>query len=89
MEAVLEALGIAVLVLLVAIGLLAGWIAGAIAGRQRAMYLVLGVLGAVTAPIVLMALGVGLLAAGGVLAVLAVSAVGAILLLVLVKLLAR
>jgi uncharacterized membrane protein YeaQ/YmgE (transglycosylase-associated protein family) len=89
MEAVLEALGIAVLVLLVGIGLLAGWIAGAIAGRQRAMYLVLGVLAAVAVPLVLMALGVGLLAAGGVLAVLAVSAIGAILLLVIVKLATR
>jgi uncharacterized membrane protein YeaQ/YmgE (transglycosylase-associated protein family) len=89
MEAVLEALGIAVLVLLVGIGLLAGWIAGAVAGRQRAMYLVLGVLAAVAVPLVLMALGVGLLAAGGVLAVLAVSAIGAILLLVIVKLATR
>lgn len=86
MEALFETLGIVALVLLVGIGLLAGWIAGMIAGRQMAMYLALGVVGAVAAPFLLAALGVGLLAAGGLLMVLAVAAVGAILLVAVVKL---
>ena len=86
MEALFEALGVAALLLLVAIGLLAGWFAGMIAGRHKGMYLVLGVVGAVALPFLLAALGVGLLAAGGVLAILAVAAVGAVLLVAIVKL---
>jgi uncharacterized membrane protein YeaQ/YmgE (transglycosylase-associated protein family) len=86
MEALLEAMGIAVLVLLVGIGLLAGWFAGVIAGRRRAMYLGLGVVGAVALPFLLAAVGVGLLAAGGLLAVVATAAIGAVLLVGIVKL---
>lgn len=87
MDGFLDTLGTVTLVLLVAIGLLSGWIAGTIAGRRKGLYLVLGVVGAVAAPFLLAALGLGVLAAGGLLAILAAAVVGALVLLVLARLL--
>lgn len=86
MHGFFDALGSVTLVLLVAVGLLSGWIAGAGAGRRKGLYLLLGVVGAVAAPFVLAALGLGVLAAGGLIAILAVSLIGAALILVLAKL---
>lgn len=85
MEGFWDALGTVTLVLLVAVGLLAGWIAGAIAGRRKALYLVLGVVGAVAAPLILAALGLGVLAAGGLLVMVAAAVVGAVILLAIAK----
>lgn len=87
MEGFLDALGVVALVLLVGIGLLAGWLAGAVAGRRKGLYLVLGVAGAVAAPFVLAALGVGILAAGSLVAIVVVAAIGAALILVLARVL--
>jgi hypothetical protein len=39
MEGFWDALGTVTLLLLVAVGLLAGWIAGAVAGRRKGLYL--------------------------------------------------
>lgn len=86
MEGFFEALGTVTLVLLIVVGVLAGWIAGTIAGRRRALYLALGVGGAVALPFILAALGVGILAAGGVLAILIAALVGAVIVLVVAKL---
>jgi uncharacterized membrane protein YeaQ/YmgE (transglycosylase-associated protein family) len=86
MEGFWDALGTVTLVMLVAVGLLAGWIAGAIAGRRKVLYLVLGVVGAVAAPLILAAMGLGVLAAGGLLVMLAAAVVGALILLVIAKL---
>jgi uncharacterized membrane protein YeaQ/YmgE (transglycosylase-associated protein family) len=86
MEGFWDALGTVTLALLVVIGLLAGWIAGAIAGRRKVLYLVLGVVGAVAAPLILAVFGLGVLAAGGVLAILVAALVGAVILLVIAKL---
>jgi uncharacterized membrane protein YeaQ/YmgE (transglycosylase-associated protein family) len=86
MEAFWDTIGTVTFVLLVAVGLLAGWIAGAIAGRRRALYLVLGVVGAVAAPLILAAVGLGVLAAGGLLAMIAAAVVGALIILVIAKL---
>jgi uncharacterized membrane protein YeaQ/YmgE (transglycosylase-associated protein family) len=85
MEGFWDALGAVTLILLVVVGLLAGWIAGAVAGRRKGLYLLLGVVGAVAAPFLLAALGVGVLAAGGLLAILAVAIVGAILILLVAR----
>ena len=85
MEGFLDALGVVALVLLVGIGLVAGWLAGLVAGRRKGLYLLLGVAGAVAAPFVLAALGVGILAAGGLVAILIVAALGAALILVLAR----
>ena len=85
MEEVLNAIGALSLVLLVVIGLVAGWIAGKVAGRNRALYLVLGVMAAVATPFVLAALGLGVLAAGGILVILIVAAVGALVVLAIAR----
>lgn len=89
MEAFLDTLGAVALIALVAVGLAAGAIAGAIAGRNRLLYLVVGVVGAVALPFVLAALGITVVAAGGLLALLAVAALGALLVLALVSALRR
>ena len=71
MEAFLDTLGAVALIALVVVGLAAGAIAGAVAGRNRLLYLILGVVGAVALPFILAALGVTVVAAGGLLLLLA------------------
>ena len=85
MEDLLQALGTVTMVLLVGIGLLAGWIAGVIAGRRMLLYMAVGVVAAVAAPFIVAALGLGVLAAGSLLAILAVAFVGAVIVLAIVK----
>ncbi|SFO90408.1 GlsB/YeaQ/YmgE family stress response membrane protein [Tranquillimonas alkanivorans] len=85
MEGFLDALGTVALILLVLVGLLAGWIASVIAGGHRVRYMALGVAGAVVLPFLLAALGLGILAAGGLLAILAVALIGAVIVLVVAK----
>ncbi len=86
MEGFLEALGAVGLVFLVIVGLAAGWIASMVAGgRHRVRYLVVGVLAALATPFVLAAVGVGILAAGGLVAILLVAAVGALAVLAVVR----
>ncbi|WP_339636884.1 GlsB/YeaQ/YmgE family stress response membrane protein [uncultured Sulfitobacter sp.] len=89
MEAFLDTLGAVALIALVVVGLAAGAIAGAVAGRNRLLYLILGVVGAVALPFILAALGVTVVAAGGLLLLLVVAAVGAALVLALVAALRR
>lgn len=82
----MDALGAIGVVLLILVGLLAGWIASLLAGgRHRGRYVAIGVVAALASPFVLAAVGVGLLAAGGLLAILVAAAVGAIIVLVIVK----
>jgi uncharacterized membrane protein YeaQ/YmgE (transglycosylase-associated protein family) len=85
MEGFWDTVGTVTFVMLVAIGLLAGWIAGAIAGRRKVLYLGLGVVGALAAPLVLAALGLGVLAAGGLLVMIAAAVVGALIILVIAR----
>ena len=83
MESFLDTLGAVALILLVLVGLAIGALAGFVAGRNRLLYLLLGVVGAVALPFILAALGVTIVAAGGLLVVLIVAAIGAALLLAL------
>ncbi len=85
MEGLLDAIGAVALSLLVLIGAASGFIAGKIAGRNMVLYIVAGIVAAVATPFVLAALGIGLLAAGGLVLILAVAAVGAIIVLVAVR----
>lgn len=89
MEAFLEALGVLGVVFLVVVGAVAGAIAGAVAGRNRALYVVMGIVGALALPFLLAALGVFLAVGTGLLAILVVGAVGALVLLALVQLIRR
>lgn len=87
MEGFLEALGVIGLIGLVVVGLLAGWIASVVAGARNSLgYMVIGVAAAVSTPFVLAALGVGLLAAGGLIAIVLAAACGAILVLLIARL---
>ncbi|WP_424931801.1 GlsB/YeaQ/YmgE family stress response membrane protein [Amaricoccus macauensis] len=86
MEGFLEALGWAGIIILTLIGLVSGWLASVVAGgRNRPKYLIIGVLAALATPFVLAALGLGVLAAGGLLAILFAGIFGAVVVLVLAK----
>lgn len=86
MEGFLDALGTVLLIVMVVIGALAGFIAGKVAGRRTGLYVILGMVGAVALPFILAALGIGVLAAGGAVAIIVAALVGAAVLLVLGKL---
>ena len=85
MEELLQGVGIFVFVVLAIIGLVAGWLAGLVAGKHKGRFAILGLVGAVLAPFVLALLGLGALAAGGIAAVIIVGLVGAALLLMIGK----
>ncbi|EPX86323.1 hypothetical protein ruthe_01137 [Rubellimicrobium thermophilum DSM 16684] len=90
MENVLGTLGWIMILLLAAVGLLAGWIASRIAGgRNTPLYLLVGVVAAVAAPFVLAALGLTALVGTAVIAVLLVALVFAIVVLVVVRAIIR
>ena len=89
MEAFLDVLGAVSLTLLVLIGLLAGWIASIVAGGNTLRYIALGVAGAVALPFILAALGVGILAAGGLIAILIAALIGAVIVLAIARMLER
>ena len=89
MEDVLQGLGIAALSILAVIGLAVGFAAGKLTGRSGLVYALIGAVAALATPFVLAALGVGLLAAGGVLLVAVVGAVGAALVVAAVRAVSR
>ncbi|TMV90832.1 GlsB/YeaQ/YmgE family stress response membrane protein [Thioclava sp. BHET1] len=87
MEDVLQAVGTIGLILLVIAGLLAGAVASLVTGgRHKAAYLAIGVLGALATPFIVAILGGAVLAAGGLLAILAMAVLGAVVVLVIGKL---
>lgn len=89
MEGFLDALGATALVLLVIVGALSGVIAGKIAGRRMPLYIAVGIVAAVATPFVLAALGVGALAAGGLVVLCLASLLGAAVVLAIVRALVR
>lgn len=80
MEGLLDALGAISLTVLVVIGLVAGWIAARAAGGNMLGYMLLGVVGAVALPFILAALGIGIVALGGLLVLFVIAAIGAAIL---------
>ncbi|KEO50850.1 GlsB/YeaQ/YmgE family stress response membrane protein [Thioclava pacifica] len=87
MEDVLQAIGTIGMILLVIAGLLAGWIASLVSGgRHKGAYLAIGVVGALITPFIAALLGGAVLAAGGLLAILAMALFGAVVVLVIGKL---
>ena len=89
MEGFFEGLGIAALVILALVGLAVGWVAALLTGRSKLTYALVGAVAAMATPFVLAALGVTVLAAGGLLLVLVVGAVGAALVVALVRAVSR
>lgn len=87
MEGFFEAVGTVGLVFLLLVGLLAGLLASQVqGGRHKARNVAIGILGALALPLILALAGAGILAAGGLLLVLLTAAVGAVVVLVIAKL---
>ncbi|KFE33826.1 hypothetical protein [Thioclava atlantica] len=87
MEHVFQAIGTVGVVLLVIAGLLAGWIASLLSGgRHKGAYLAIGVVAALATPFIAALVGGAMIAAGGLLAILAMALVGAVVVLIIGKL---
>jgi uncharacterized membrane protein YeaQ/YmgE (transglycosylase-associated protein family) len=80
-----QALGTIGLVLLIGVGALAGLLASGITGRDHARNVAIGIVGAVLLPFALALVGVGVLAAGGLIAILVAAAIGAVAVLAIAK----
>lgn len=89
MEEVLGGLGFATLVVLALAGAVIGFALAKAMGRSGALGAVVGALAAMATPFLLAALGVTVLAAGGLLVVALVGAVGAAVIVGLVMLVVR
>lgn len=89
MEDFFAGLGVTALVILALVGLAIGWAAGALTGRGKVLYAVVGALAAMATPFLLAALGVTVLAAGGILVVLLVGAIGAAVIVAIVRAIAH
>lgn len=87
MEEFFQALGTVGLIFLVVVGALAGAFASwAQGGRDWGRNVVIGIVGAVALPFILAFLAAGLVAAGGLLLILFVAAMGAVVVLLIAKL---
>jgi uncharacterized membrane protein YeaQ/YmgE (transglycosylase-associated protein family) len=86
MEGLLETLGIIGLLILAVIGVLSGLLASFVTGGNRGTYIVVGVLAAIAAPFLLALVGLGVVAAYGVAALLIASVIGAAIVLLIVGL---
>ncbi|CTQ33259.1 hypothetical protein [Jannaschia rubra] len=89
MEEFLQGLGMVAFTLLVLTGLVVGALAGALTGRSKLLYALIGAVAAIATPFLLAALGITVLAAGGVLLVLVVGAVGAAVVVAIVRAVSR
>ena len=86
METFFQAIGYTGLGLLALTGLLAGLIATRVSGEGHlARNMIVGVIGALAVPVVLTGLGVGIIVAGGLVAMLVAALVGAIFVLLIAR----
>lgn len=85
MEDVMQAIGVIGMVILAIIGLLAGWIAALVAGGRRGTYMAIGLVAALATPFVLAVVGLGVLAASGLVAILIAAAIGAVIVLLIAR----
>jgi len=86
METFFQAIGYTGLGLLALTGLLAGLIATKVSGGGHlARNMIVGVIGALAVPVVLTGLGVGVIVAGGLAAMLVAALVGAIFVLLIAR----
>ena len=90
MEEFFQVLGVIGLMILLAVGALAGVIASkAQGGRNMGRNIVIVVVGALLLPFLVALLAAGVLAAGGLLLILFIAAVGAVVVLLIAQLFAR
>lgn len=88
MEEFMQGVGVVGLVVLAVVGLAAGWIASQVSGgRHRGRYMLIGLVSAIAAPLLLVALGVTVLAASGLVAMVVAALIGAVIVLFLARLL--
>ncbi|SLN60588.1 hypothetical protein AQS8620_02736 [Aquimixticola soesokkakensis] len=87
MDTLFSVLGGMGLLFLLAVGVLAGWIASLLnGGRHKLRYIAMGVVGALIFPLLLAVLGATVVAAGGLVLLVLSALVGAAILLVIAKL---
>ncbi|KAA9005738.1 GlsB/YeaQ/YmgE family stress response membrane protein [Histidinibacterium aquaticum] len=89
MEGFLEGLGIIAIILLIIVGVIAGYLAALVSGGNKGLYVLVGVIAALASPFILALLGVGALAAGGLILLLIVGAIGAAIVLAIVAAIKR
>jgi uncharacterized membrane protein YeaQ/YmgE (transglycosylase-associated protein family) len=90
MEEFFQALGIIGLVILLAVGALAGVIAAQVqGGRNMGRNIVIGVVGALLLPFIVALVAAGVLAAGGLLLILFLAVIGAVAVLAIARMIAR
>ncbi|MEM9796307.1 MAG: GlsB/YeaQ/YmgE family stress response membrane protein [Pseudomonadota bacterium] len=89
MEGLLEGIGIAALLVLAGVGLGIGGLIGLVTGRSVPGYALIGAAAAMPTPFLLAALGLTVLAAGGLVLLAVIGAAGAALIVGLVRVLRR
>lgn len=90
MEEFLQALGMVGLIILLAVGVVAGLIASTLqGGRHKPRNVTIGVVGALLLPVISAVLAAGVLAAGGLILILALAMVGAALVLLVARAISR
>jgi uncharacterized membrane protein YeaQ/YmgE (transglycosylase-associated protein family) len=86
MQAFFEAIGYIGLGMLALTGLLAGLIATKVSGGgQAARNMIVGVIGALAIPVILTGLGVGVIVAGGLAAMLIAALIGAVFVILIAR----
>lgn len=90
MEQVLQTLGVIGFVFLVVVGALAGLLAALIqGGRNMPRNITIGIIGAVSLPLLVALIAAGALAAGGLLLIFVIAVLGAVAVLVIAQLITR
>ena len=86
MQTFFEVIGYTGLGMLALTGLLAGLIATRVSGGGHAVRnMIVGVIGALTVPVLLTGLGIGVIVAGGVVAMIMAALIGAVFVLLIVR----
>ncbi|MFC3614638.1 GlsB/YeaQ/YmgE family stress response membrane protein [Lutimaribacter marinistellae] len=81
MEAFFDVVGVLALIIMALVGAGVGWIVGKTSRGSTGLYMLIGVLAAVSAPFLLAALGLSVVAAGGVILLVIMSGVVALIIL--------
>ncbi|MEY8841857.1 GlsB/YeaQ/YmgE family stress response membrane protein [Cribrihabitans sp. XS_ASV171] len=79
MEGFFDVAGTLALIIMALVGAGVGWLVGKTSRGRTALYVLIGVLAAVSAPFLLAALGLSVVAAGGILLLVIMSAVVALI----------
>lgn len=90
MEELFQALGLIGVIILIAAGVIAGLLASVLeGGRNKPRNVVIGIVGALLLPFLVAVAAAGALAAGGLLLIVFLALIGAVIILVIVRLISR